>query len=103
MKRISPIKAALSVGIVIGLYHLMWVMLVATGAAQSVLNFILRLHFIELDIRMAPYDAVTGATLVGITFAIGAMFGLVFALVWNWLAGNAGAAQPAQRAAHSEA
>lgn len=103
MKKINPIKAALSVGIVIGLYHSMWVALVATGAAQTVLNFILRLHFIQLDIRMAPYDAMTGAMLVGITFAIGALFGLVFALVWNWLAGNAGAGQPMRRAAHGKA
>jgi hypothetical protein len=103
MQRINPIKAAMSVGIVIGLYHCMWVGLVATGAAQSVLDFILRLHFIELNIRMAPYDAMTGAMLVGITFAIGALFGLVFALVWNWLASNASTGQPVRRAARGKA
>jgi len=103
MKRISPIKAALSVGIVIGLYHWMWVVLVATGTAQTVLNFILRLHFIELDIQMAPYDAMTGMMLVGITFAIGAVFGLLFALVWNWLAGKASVSQPMRRTARSKA
>ena len=103
MQKINPIKAALSAGIVIGLYHWMWVVLVATGTAQTVLNFILRLHFIELDIRMAPYDAMTGAMLVGITFAIGAVFGLVFAYVWNWLAGKASAGEPARRAARSKA
>lgn len=86
MKRISPAKTAFSVGAVIGLYHLTWVVLVAAGVAQAILDFILRLHFIQLDYQMFPFDLATGAALVAVTFAIGAMFGLVFALVWNWLA-----------------
>lgn len=73
----------------------MWVVLVATGTAQTVLNFILRLHFIELDIQ--------GAMLVGITFAIGAVFGLVFAYVWNWLAGSATLNEPADGSARQKA
>lgn len=103
MKRINPPKAALAVGIVVGLYHLMWVVLVATGAAQTVLNFILRLHFIEIAIQIAPYDSMTGAMLVGLTFAIGALFGLVFAYVWNWLAGKAAEAPTERHPAQQKA
>ena len=86
MKRINPIKAALAVAIVLGLYHLIWVMLVAAGCAKPIMDFVLRLHFIRINYEIAPFDGVTAASLVAVTFALGAVIGLVFALVWNWLA-----------------
>ena len=88
MRHINPAKAALAVGIVIGLYHLAWVSLVAAALAKPFMDFVLKLHFIQLDYQMAPFSAQTGAMLVALTFTIGAMFGLVFAIVWNWLAGK---------------
>lgn len=86
MRHINPTKAGLAVGAVLGLWHLMWVMLVAAGWAGAVLDYVLKLHFIDLQIALAPFDAATAATLVAITFAIGFVFGLVFAVIWNWLA-----------------
>ena len=56
MRTISPAKAAMSVGAVIGLYHLVWVILVAVGLAKPFLDFVLRLHFIQFDYEMAPFD-----------------------------------------------
>ena len=87
MRQLNPAKAAISVGAVFGLWHLMWVSLVATGAAGPILDLILKLHFLEFDYTLAPFVASTAITLVGLTFAIGAVLGLVFALVWNWLSG----------------
>lgn len=89
MRNISPAKAALSVGLVIALYHLAWVILVAAGLAKPFMDFVLRLHFIKFDYEMAPFDLGTAAALLALTFSIGAAFGLVFALVWNWLARRA--------------
>ena len=85
MRHISPAKTGLAVGLVIGLWHAMWVTLVALGWAKAVMDFILRLHFINLTYEMAPFAASTGLMLVSITFVIGAVFGLIFAAVWNWL------------------
>ena len=79
MRRISPTKTAVAVGTVVGLWHVIWVTLVGVGWAKPVLDFILRLHFIQLQFELAPYSATTAATLVILTFAIGAFFGLVFA------------------------
>lgn len=86
MRHINPVKAALAVGIVLGLYHLMWVTLVALGLAKPFMDWVLRLHFISFSYDMRPFDVATAATLIGLTFTIGALVGLVFALVWNWLA-----------------
>jgi len=85
MRHIGPAKTAIAVGTVTGLWHLVWVTLVGVGWAKPVLDFILELHFLKISYVLAPYSAVTAGSLVIITFAIGALFGLVFALVWNWL------------------
>lgn len=85
MRHLNPSKAAITVGAVFGLWHLMWVTLVAIGIAKAVMDFVLKLHFIQFDFTLAPFAISTAAMLVGLTFAIGALFGLVFALIWNWL------------------
>lgn len=101
MRQLSPAKAAISVGAVFGVWHLMWVTLVATGVARPVMDFILKLHFIQLDYTLAPFAVSTAVTLVGLTFAIGAMLGLLFALVWNWLSRRPSADSAAERPAFS--
>lgn len=85
MRHISPAKTALAVGTVIGLWHFCWVALVGIGWAKPVLDFILQLHFLTINYELAPFAIATAGSLVVLTFAIGAVFGLVFALVWNWL------------------
>lgn len=86
MRHISPAKAGVSVGVVMGLWHFMWVTLVAVGWAKPILDFVLRLHFIQMSYALAQFDLATAATLVALTFGIGLVFGVVFALVWNRLA-----------------
>jgi hypothetical protein len=103
MRHISPAKAAISVGTVIGLYHLMWVTIVALGWAKPVLDFILRLHFIDLNVAIAPFAVGTAAELVVLTFALGALFGFVFALVWNWLGSEAAERQGSASATAAKA
>ena len=85
MRHISPIKTAAAVGTVTGLWHLTWVTLVGLGWAKPVMDFILQLHFIKLQYALAPYAATTAGELVVFTFAVGAIVGFVFALIWNWL------------------
>ena len=86
MRHIGPTKAAVALGSVIGLWHLIWVTLVAVGWAKPVMDFVLNLHFIKLSYALAPFAAGTAAELVVLTFAVGAGFGFIFAVVWNWLA-----------------
>ena len=71
-----------------GLYHMCWATLVALGLAKPFMDFVLRLHFIEMNYEMAAFSVSTAASLIALTFAIGAAFGLIFALIWNWLAGR---------------
>lgn len=98
MRHINPVKAALSVGGVLGLYHLAWATLVLSGLAKPFLDFVLRLHFISLDYDLAPFSFGTAAALVVLTFTLGALFGLIFAAIWNWLSAQATEIQPSGRA-----
>lgn len=94
MRRISPPKTSVAVGTVIGLWHVMWVTLVGMGWAKPVLDFVLRLHFIQFDYALAPYSALVAGELVLLTFSIGAVLGFAFALVWNSLNADRAAAAP---------
>lgn len=88
MKHISPVRTALSVGYILGLLHLGWVALVASGYAERAMAFILKMHFIEFDYQMAPFNPETGVTLVAVMFGTGLAVGFIFALFWNWMIGD---------------
>lgn len=85
MRHIHPFRAGVAVGTVIALWHACWVVLIGLGWAKPVLDFVLRLHFIQLQYQLEPYAAVTAAMLIGVTFCVGMSVGVVFALVWNSL------------------
>ena len=85
MRRIGVGNAAMAVGAVAGVWHLMWVIFVAIGWAKPLLDFILALHFVKVGYELAPFDVVTAGSLVAITFCVGALFGAIFAIVWNFL------------------
>ena len=85
MRHINPTKTALAVGTVTGLWHFCWVALVGIGWAKPVLDFILQLHFLTINYALAPFSIATAVSLVVLTFAIGAVFGLLFAFIWNWM------------------
>jgi hypothetical protein len=82
---ISPWRAGLAFGAAVGLFHLAWVALVGAGLAQPLLNFILALHFIDLQVHIAAFQLGTAAALVALTAAIGSVSGAVFAAIWNGL------------------
>jgi hypothetical protein len=86
MRRINPARAALSVGGVIGLYHAAWCVLVGLGWAKNLLDIVLQLHFLRFEYQLLPFHIGTAAGLVGLTFTVGAIVGLSFALIWNTLA-----------------
>jgi hypothetical protein len=43
-RKLSGIKTALGVGCLSGVWHLVWSLLVAVGAAQTLLDWIYRVH-----------------------------------------------------------
>lgn len=85
MRAINPVKAGVALGLVMGLFHLAWAVLVAIGWAQPIIDFVLKLHFIQPFVQIQPFDPATAASLVGLTAAVGFVIGAALALAWNQL------------------
>lgn len=87
-RRINKSKAGLVLGALICFWHLMWSLLVAFGAAQWVINWIFRLHFIQPPYTITAFNLGTAITLLVVTFTVGFVMGWLFAAIWNWLHSN---------------
>ncbi len=85
MDKINKNKTGLLFAIMIGGVHLLWSILVLTGLAQSLVNFIFRLHMINPFITVADFNLGLSISLVFLTAIIGYIVGNIFATVWNYL------------------
>jgi hypothetical protein len=84
MSTISPIKSGLVLGSVIGVWHLVWSLMVAVGWAQALIDFVFWMHFIKPVYVIEAFNPTTAIVLVVVTSAIGFVLGAVFAVFWNW-------------------
>ena len=82
---INAQKAGMALGGFAGLLHLVWALLVALGFAQPLMDFIFSLHFIRHEYTIEPFRFGTAVLLVVVTFAVGYLFGWLFATIWNRL------------------
>lgn len=82
---INPNRAGLILGVFLGLFHLLWAVLVATGIAQPMMDLIFKLHFLNNPFTLTEFDALLALGLVVLTFVVGYILGLVLALLWNSL------------------
>jgi hypothetical protein len=85
MQTIHPNRAGLTLAAVLGGWHLGWALLVALGWAQPVIDFILRLHFIQPVYVVGEFSAAIAAALVAVTALIGYAGGFTAAALWNRL------------------
>lgn len=79
----NPNKVGLVFGAFLGGWHLVWALLVASGSAQALYDFILWAHMIHLQLVIGPFDMTAAATLVVVTAVFGYVGGYVGAWIWN--------------------
>ena len=82
---VNATKAGLVLGTLLGGWHLCWAILVASGVAQTVIDFVLWIHFIKPIFVIEPFQLTTAAVLVVVTGVLGFIVGAVFAFIWNLL------------------
>lgn len=80
---ISPFKSGLAVGGFLGLWHLIWAALVALGAAKWLIDLVLWMHFLKVEVAVAPFDPLVAGVLVLLTSGAGFVIGAILAVLWN--------------------
>jgi hypothetical protein len=98
MQELNKNKAGLILASFLGLWHLTWSLLVATGVAQTLLDGIYYLHFLNNPFHVAGFAIGTAALLIVITSVLGYIFGWVLALLWNVFHKKAGLQQQTKQA-----
>ena len=79
----SPNKVGLVFAVVLGGWHLVWSILVATGLGQTLYDFILWAHMIHLAVTIGPFNLGASITLIVVTAIFGYLIGYIASLVWN--------------------
>ena len=73
----------LTLGVVVGLMHLGWAIVVALGYAQGLLDWIYSLHFLDNPSTVTEFQMQKAVMLVIVTSLVGYVVGYVGTWVWN--------------------
>ena len=68
-------------GFCLSILHFCWAILVASGWAQSLLDYIFKLHMLSSPFQVQAFDLGLAMGLIGITFSIGCFYGALFFLI----------------------
>ena len=82
---ISPLKAGVTFGTLLGACHFFWALLVALGWAQPLIDFVFWMHLIQPAFVIRPFSLPAAAALVVFTSIAGFVIALLFAVLWNRL------------------
>jgi hypothetical protein len=82
---VNPNKVGLVIGALIGGWHVVWSVLVLLHWAQPILDFVFWAHMIQPVYIVKSFDPAAAATLLIVTAALGYVFGLLGAVIWNRL------------------
>lgn len=84
MKELKKEKIALTVGVFVSGIHLGWIVLILTGFAQTLLNFVFWVHMLTVPYQITSFSLNQAITLILVTFATGYAMGWLFAWAWNY-------------------
>jgi len=87
MNTLSPHTTGLALGGLLGFIHLLWAALVFTGFAQTVLDFVFRMHMLTTGITVDAFSFTRALVLIVMTFVVGYVVGWLFAKAWNMAQG----------------
>lgn len=83
MQEINKNAAGMAVGLLFGVLHLGWAVLIAINQAKPLMDWILGLHMMSLSYTIHPFSVGTAVLLVVVTTVIGYIVGWVAAALWN--------------------
>ncbi len=78
-------QAGLTLGLMYGIMHFLWVILAVFGLSQGFANFVHSMHFLSDMHTIAGASWGLGILGVVVAFVGGYVIGYVFAALWNWI------------------
>jgi hypothetical protein len=75
------LRTALIGGISLSSLHFFWVLLIASGFAQPLLDFVFKLHMLNSPFQVQAFNPLLALGLIGITFLFGCIYGAIFYLI----------------------
>ncbi|MEK7089729.1 MAG: hypothetical protein AAB920_02840 [Patescibacteria group bacterium] len=88
MNKLNAHKVGLVFGGLFGITHTALALMVLTGMAKGLMDWIFSLHFLVFQYEIAPFSFANAIVLIIITSLVGYVMGCVFGWLWN-LAHNA--------------
>ncbi len=85
MNKVSSNKIGLVLGGILALWHALWAVLVLAGVAKPIMDWILKLHFLNIEYSLNDFDIVNAVLLVLVTGAIGYILGVIVGWLWNMI------------------
>lgn len=85
MSYIRPSKIGLMFAVLLGSWHMAWVLLVMVGWAQPLIDFIFRLHFVRPVYVIEEFNPGLAVALIAVTASIGYVMGWMAGVLWNKL------------------
>ncbi len=82
---ISKNKLGIVFGSLLGVWHLTWAILVATGLAQWLMDWVFRLHFIHPPYTVTAFKPIYAIGLIVVTSSLGYIMGWGGGALWNWV------------------
>jgi len=76
-------KTGLIVGAFMALFHFLWLVLVYAGVAQSIMDFIFKVHMMNNPLIVQPFNLANAGMLLVMTFVVGFVAGWVIAILCN--------------------
>jgi hypothetical protein len=85
MAHIDPNRLGIVAAAMLTAWHGVWLVLVASGQAQRVADFVLRMHQMKSEMVVAAFDPMMAALLLLATAILGYVGGVAAAALWNCL------------------
>jgi hypothetical protein len=85
MQKMSVNKIGLAVGGTFAVFHIAWSLLVLAGVAKVFMDWVLGLHFMEMEYSVTPFVLLNAVMLAIVTGVIGYLLGCVFGWLWNFV------------------
>jgi ABC-type thiamin/hydroxymethylpyrimidine transport system permease subunit len=82
--KLSKSRLGLMFGALLAACHLLWLVMVLTGVAKTVLDWVLEMHLMGFTYSVLDFNYLSALFLLVMTFVAGYISGFVLAAVLNW-------------------